>query len=62
MASIPLPALSTQAPSQPDLLANFTRLMQLHNLQQEGQERALQMQQQQQALADQGAVTAAMQE
>lgn len=73
MGSIPLPALDVKTPQQPDILEKFGQLAALRNNQQEYQQRQalmpiqqqtaqLGLQQQQIAMQDQKAITAAMQQ
>lgn len=62
MASIPLPALSVRPPEQPDVLGQLSKLQALRNMGQQNQENQLKIQQEQQGLADQQAMTKAMHE
>lgn len=69
MSSIPLPALAVKAPEQPDLMGQVGKMMSLKSMlgqqqiqQQTQQSNALEIQQKQQALADQKAMTKSMQD
>lgn len=58
---IPLPALDTRPPQQPeDPLSQYAKVLSLKNMMQQQQAGNIQLQQQQQALADQQAMTKAM--
>lgn len=60
MSSIPLPALAVKPPEQPDILGQMSRIQALRGMQQQQQAGALELQQKQQAVADQQAMTQAM--
>lgn len=62
MSSIPLPALGLRQPEQPDMFGNLAKALSVKNLIQENQAGGIQLQQQQQALKDQQAGTAALHE
>lgn len=69
MSSIPLPALAVQAPQQPDILSQLSKLQALKQMQgqQQIQQQTIQanqqeMQQRQQQISDQQAMTKSMQE
>lgn len=62
MSSIPLPALGIHPVQSEDPLAAYGKVASLQGMLQQRQSQALQLQQQQQALTDQKAMTAAMQQ